>query len=169
LTWLRSTSTDGRLLRGEQSVTLDESFVRQRVMSLGFGTPQTIERLEAPDLHYHARNSPRPLPVWRVRFADAQQTWIHVDCQTGQPFGRIDASNRTARWLYHGLHSWDFEPLLQRRPLWDVLMLAAMGLGTAFSVTSVVIAVRRLRQIRRQRSHSRSGVALHAMPVISAD
>ncbi len=169
LTWLRTTSTHSRLLRGEQQVSPDAAFVRERAAVLALGEPQFIERLEAPDLHYHARNAARPLPIWRLRFADPQQTWVHIDGQTGQPFGRIDASNRAARWLYHGLHSWDFEPLLQHRPLWDVLMLAALALGTAFSVTSVVVALRRLLQIRRQRAHSRPGTALHAVPAASHD
>ncbi len=166
LTWLRHTSTDSQLLRDGWRITIDAGFLLQRASALGLGPPQHLERLDAPDLHYHARNAPRPLPVWRLRFADASQTWVHVDGQTGQPFGRLDTSNRAARWLYHGLHSWDFEPLLQHRPLWDLLMLAALALGTAFSVTSVVIALRRLH--RRSRSLFATGRPLPTSPATSA-
>ena len=150
LTRLRSDATQSRLLQAGQPLHIDEPFVRTRAAALGLGAPLAVERLDAMDLHYHARNAARPLPIWRVRFDDAAQTWVHIDGQSGQPFGRIDASNRAGRWLYHGLHSWDFEPLLQRRPLWDVLMLAALALGTAFALTSVVIAWRRLRRSPRK-------------------
>ncbi len=66
------------------SVTLiDEGFVQERAAALGLVEPRSIERLTEHDLHDHARNAVRPLPVWRVRFADAQQTWVHIDGQTG--------------------------------------------------------------------------------------
>ena len=43
------------------------------------------------------------------------------------------------------LHSWDWLPLLERRPLWDVvLILLSLG-GTALSLTGVVVGWRRLR------------------------
>lgn len=150
LVWLRRSDLDSGLQRDGLPVSVDEAFVRARAAALGLGPVQRVERLDALDLHYHARAAPRPLPVWRLRFADESRTWVHVDGRSGQPFGRVDTSNRVARWLYHGLHSWDFEPLLQRRPLWDLLMLAAMALGTALSITSVVIAWRRVRPRRQQ-------------------
>jgi len=90
------------------------------------------------------RNAPRPRPVWRLRFEDEAHTGVQVDGRSGQPIGRVDASNRVARGLHLGLHSGDFEPLLQRRLLWGLLMLAAMALGTALSITRVVNAWRRL-------------------------
>ena len=152
LTALRNSASSSRLLQAGQPLRIDAAFVQARAASLGLGAPLGVERLDAMDLHYNARNAARPLPVWRVRFADGAQTWVHVDGQTGQPFGRIDASNRAGRWLYHGLHSWDFEPLLQHRPLWDVLMLAALALGSAFSATSVVIAWRRVTRRRTSRA-----------------
>ncbi|MCM5680652.1 PepSY domain-containing protein [Schlegelella sp. S2-27] len=148
LTWVRRSSTDSELRRGDQPVAVNEAYVRRRVSGLGFGAPSTVERLDELDLYYHARNASRPLPVWRVRFADPQATWVHVDGRSGQVFSVVDRSKRVARWLYHGLHSWDFQFLLQHRPLWNVLMLAAMAAGFFFSVTSVVVAWRRLTRRR---------------------
>lgn len=141
--WLRQDSRQATLWRGEHQLQVDEAFVRARAKALGLGPPVAIERLASLDLHYHARTAQHPLPVWRLRFADG--SWWHVDGQSGQPFARLSTGNRAARWLYHGLHSWDFEPLLSRRPLWDILMLAAMTVGFALATTSVVLAWRRLR------------------------
>jgi hypothetical protein len=156
LGWMRRSDTESILLKGNLPVAVDEIFVPQRAASMGLGEAASVERLDALDMYYHARNAPRPLPVWRIRFNDERQTWLHVDGQTGQPFGRMDASNRTARWLYHGLHSWDFQALLQRRPLWDIGMLLASALGFLFSATSVVIAWRRLQRVRRKQAPARA-------------
>ncbi len=138
-----------QLLREGRPVAIDEDFLRQRAAALGWGVPLDVQRLDGPDLYLNARAAAGAFPVWRLRFDDAHAHWLHVDGHTGQPVAQLDRSARAARWLYHGLHSWDFEPLLQRRPLWDVLMLAALALGTALSVTSVVIAWRRLFPARR--------------------
>jgi PepSY-associated TM region len=162
IAWLRTSPVDSQLWQQHLPLQVSEGFIRARLEGLSLGEVQRIERLDALDLHYHARSAPRPLPIWRVRFNDEQETWVHVDGQSGQPFARIDASNRAGRWLYHGLHSWDFAFLLERRPLWDALMLAAMALGTALSVTSVVLAWRRVRP-RPQRT-----AATEARPPVAA-
>lgn len=86
----------------------------------------------------------KPLPVLRVVFDDPDATWVHVDPHTGAVLGRTDSHRRTSRWLFAMLHSWDWLPLLERRPLWDsVLILLSLG-GTVMSVTGVVIGWRRL-------------------------
>jgi len=46
--------------------------------------------------------------------------------------------------VFNGLHSLDFPGLVNRRPLWDVVMVLLLTLGFAFSVTAVVIALKRL-------------------------
>ena len=50
------------------------------------------------------------------------------------------------RWLFNGLHSLDFPGFTERRPLWDLVILALMTLGLGFSVTGVYLAYARLRQ-----------------------
>ena len=93
--------------------------------------------------------SEKPLPVWRVLFADAHATWVHVDPRTGAVIGRTDSGRRASRWLFAMLHSWDWLPLLTRRPLWDaVMVLLSLG-GAALSLTGVVIGWRRLGRKRR--------------------
>lgn len=42
------------------------------------------------------------------------------------------------------LHNWDWLPLLERRPLWDVLLIVLSLGGAVMSVTGVVIGWRRL-------------------------
>ena len=62
--------------------------------------------------------------------------------------GRVDRHRRMSRWLFALLHSWDWLPLLDQRPLWDVLMIVLSLGGTAMSLTGIVIGWRRLGRKR---------------------
>lgn len=118
-----------------------------------------IDLLNAYDLHYYSRaphtmtgGAEKPLPVWRVVFADAHATWVHLDPATGAVLGRTDSTRRLNRWLFGMLHSWDWLALLDRRPLWDLVLIAFSLGGAALSLTGVVIGWRRLgRKLRTAR------------------
>lgn len=131
-----------------------------------------VEVLTAYDLYYYTREAHtmtggnvKPLPIMRVVFDDAHATWVHVDPHTGAVLGRTDSSRRTSRWLFAMLHSWDWLPLLERRPLWDILLIALSLGGTVLSLTGVVIGWRRLglklRAARRTR-HRGLRTSVHA-------
>lgn len=111
------------------------------------GTPVLgSEMLTRYDNYYYSHhNRYRPLPVLRVRFDDAEQSWFHLDLGTGQVLDRLTHTDRVARWLYNGLHSLDFALLFQNRPVWDVVVILLSLIGLAFSVTSVWVGWRRLR------------------------
>lgn len=118
------------------------------------GTP-IVEASELThyDVYYYARaphtmsgHAERRLPVLRVKFGDAADTWIHIDPYTGRIEGTLDNTRRVRRWLFAGLHSWDLPMLLDNRPLWDVLMIGFSAGGFALSVTGIFIGWRRLRR-----------------------
>lgn len=109
-----------------------------------------MERLEQPDLHWYGRWQARPLPVWRVRFDDPAETWLHVDLITGELLGQSTASSRSYRWLFNLLHDFDLPWLLDHRPVRDPLMWLLLALGTGMSVSGIVIGWRRLRRPARQ-------------------
>jgi len=105
------------------------------------------------DWHYYARaahtmggNQNRPLPVLRLQFDDAAQTWLYLDPRSGAVVLRLDSHTRVKRWLFALLHSWDWLPLLERRPLWDILLVLGSLGGFAVSVSGVVLGWRRLRR-----------------------
>lgn len=95
--------------------------------------------------YYSHHNRYRPLPALEVRFDDSEQSWFHIDLDTGAIVQRLTATDRWARWLYNGLHSLDFAALFQHRPLWDVTLILLLLCGFAFTLTAVVIGWRRLR------------------------
>lgn len=100
---------------------------------------------EYDDYYYSRHNRYRPLPVYRARFDDDESTWYHIDLATGQPINRVTDASRRERWLYNGLHSLDFQFLWQQRPLWDVVVILLSIIGIGFSLTSVTVAWRYLK------------------------
>ncbi len=102
------------------------------------------------DGYYYDSREARALPVLRVRYADAQQTWLYVDPSRGAIVQRSEKVTRLRRWLYQGLHSLDFPFLYYKRPLWDIVVIALSLGGLALSVTTVKPAsLRLLRHVRR--------------------
>jgi uncharacterized iron-regulated membrane protein len=104
------------------------------------------QRLEQPDSYWYAHHQQRVLPVLRAGFDDAAQTWFHLDPRSGEIVGRTDRRQRTYRWLFNALHSFDFPLLLAHRPAWDVLVWLLALAGLTVSVSGIVIGWRRLRR-----------------------
>ena len=136
-------------------VAIDRSELQRAVARLSPAGIRQITEIHGYDAYYYARaphtmlgSAERPLPVWRIEFDDAQSTWMHVDPATGTMLGRLDELQRAKRWLFAFLHSWDWLPLLDRRPLWDVLLIILSFGGAALSFTGVVIGWRRLQRVR---------------------
>ncbi|GGB99400.1 hypothetical protein GCM10007205_05900 [Oxalicibacterium flavum] len=112
---------------------------------------KAVHQLDRYDLYYYAREEhtmtgggEKPLPVIRVIFDDPAATWVHIDPHTGAILGKTDSHRRASRWLFAMLHSWDWLPLLERRPLWDILLVALSLGGGILSITGVVIGWRRI-------------------------
>lgn len=102
-------------------------------------------QLEQYDLYYYSHHQRwRPLPVWRLRFDNPDQSWFYIDGVSGELLDHQTRHDRIQRWLYHGLHSLDFSFLIDHRPLWDIVVILLSVLGLALSITSVVIGWRRL-------------------------
>ncbi|SCX39748.1 PepSY domain-containing protein [Variovorax sp. EL159] len=139
-----------------QPYQFDPDALRTAVARLLPDAVQRIDILTAYDSHYYTREphtmtggTDKPLPIWRVVFGDAHATWVHVDPQTGAVLGHTDSARRLSRWLFAMLHSWDWLPLLDHRPLWDVLLVVTSLGGAALSLTGVVIGWRRVgRKLR---------------------
>ncbi len=132
---------------------LPESTLRRAVQAMAPNTAFDLDELRAYDFYYFARAEQsmngglqRPLPVLRVRFEDAAGSWLHIDPRSGALLEQLDERRRLARWLFNLLHSWDWQPLLERPLLREVLMLAFSLGGLVISVSGVVLGWRRLRR-----------------------
>ncbi len=145
--------------------TVDAARLRTQAARLVDAPLARLETLQAYDLYYYDRaehtmtgGGEKPLPVLRAVFGDAHGTWVHIDPATGAVLGRLDSHRRASRWLFGLLHSWDWLPLLQRRPAWDALLIALSLGGAALSLTGVVIGWRRLARKLRAASGDNRGL-----------
>jgi hypothetical protein len=75
---------------------------------------------------------------------------VYVDQVSGRLVSVMDARRKTYAWLYYGLHTFKFPGLAANPTLRHVAVLVPLGLGLAFSITGVVVAVLRLRATIRQ-------------------
>ncbi|MGE3843189.1 MAG: PepSY domain-containing protein [Vicinamibacterales bacterium] len=105
--------------------------------------------LDDYDGYYYDLARARQLPVLRVRFADADETWLYLDPRRGAVVQKSTSTSRLRRWLYQGFHSLDFPFLYYQRPLWDVVVIGLSLGGLALSVTTLLPAWRRLRRHAR--------------------
>ncbi|MGY3606506.1 MULTISPECIES: PepSY domain-containing protein [unclassified Bradyrhizobium] len=102
-------------------------------------------RLQQFDDYWYSHHNERLLPVLRVGFDDAAESWFYIDPRNGDILGRVDNSRRAYRWLFNALHSLDFPPLLRHRPAWDIAVLLLSLIGMIISTSGIVIGWRRLR------------------------
>ena len=91
----------------------------------------------------------KTLPVLRVRYEDAAQTWLYLTPSPGQIL-KVESLDRANRWGYYGLHAFDFAFLYRHRPLWDIVVVALLVGVAVSSVTTIVPAYRRLARHARK-------------------
>jgi len=144
----------------------DETVMRVARTAMPGASIRDAEWLDGYDDYYYKTVSsfdlglPRmakTLPVLRVRFDDAEQTWLYLTPSPGQIL-KVERQDRANRWGYYGLHGLDFAFLYRHRPLWDIVAVALLvGVGVS-SVTTLVPAYRRLaRHVRKLAPAARPG------------
>ena len=128
---------------------LPDALLMQAVATAWAPTPVLdIAAIAVDDAYGHTRSDPLPAGARRVRLDDATSTWVHVDARSGQIISQMDDSRGLYRWLFNGLHSFDFPFLRGSGPLRQALMLAALAAGLALSASALVLAGRRLARSR---------------------
>jgi hypothetical protein len=119
------------------------------LISQGIESAQLLTRHDA---FYYQRGeasmyaaAERRLPVLRIDFRDAGQTMAYLDPYTGDVVLSLDRSQRTGRWLFNLLHSWDLPAFLRFDTARDVVLtLCSLG-GAILAITGCIIGYRRLR------------------------
>jgi hypothetical protein len=110
------------------------------------------------DSYYYDRHGSQRLPALRLEFDDAERTLLYLDPYAGAVVLTHGRRSRLERWLYNGLHSLDFPGLYDRRPLWDIVVVALSIGGLVLSATTVIPALRRLRRHVRRIAAARRAV-----------
>ena len=153
LYWL-ATHDDGRVTRlddgGNPAPVTPDDLTQAANLLAGQRQIESAGLVDAEDAYYFrfqgfAERDPLVLPVYRVVLNDAESTRYYLAPSTGALLLRVDAAERGYRWLFSGLHRWDFTATLRSRPLWDIVVLFLMLGSTAGVATGVYLALRRIR------------------------
>jgi hypothetical protein len=89
----------------------------------------------------------RALPVVRFAFDDPGATLVYVDPRTGEVALSVDKAQRTGRWLFNLLHSWDLPVLLDGGWVREAVLILLSAGGLLLSGTGIVIGIRRVRAL----------------------
>lgn len=153
LFWL-ATHQDGHITRlddrGTPTALTSDDLAHAAQRLAGERMIASSEMLNAEDAYYFrfqgfAERDPLVLPVYRIALNDDDGTRYYLNPSTAQLLLRVDAAERGFRWLFSGLHRWDFTALLRSRPLWDIVVLFLMIGSTLGVATGVYLALRRIR------------------------
>jgi uncharacterized iron-regulated membrane protein len=101
---------------------------------------------EADTYYYPRAHRDLRLPVARLRFDDEEETTYYIDPATGGIVSKIDRGARWQRWLYRGLHRFDFPPFDRHESARRVLVTVASLLGIFLSISGCVLSWKRLRR-----------------------
>jgi hypothetical protein len=96
------------------------------------------------DSYYHATERRPPLPVFRVKFGDPDATWFYIDPRMSQVVAHFTRRERLQRWIYHGLHSLDFNFWYYQGRVWTSVMVVLNLGGALLSLIGVTIGLKRL-------------------------
>jgi hypothetical protein len=115
--------------------------------------------------HYPTHSAPdAALPFVKIARDDSDQTTFYLDPARAQLLSKHTARTRLERWLYQGLHCFDWPGLYSLRVLWRTLMISAMVLGATLSGLGLAMVLRRLRRAsqRRRRKEVATGQEVSA-------
>jgi hypothetical protein len=116
------------------------------IRALRPGAALTVETLTSEDSYHYSHHNTAVLPVLRARFAQADEATFYIDPAQGQLAGYADRNSKWNRWLFNGLHQWDFAATIRARPAWDAMVVALCLLGGAATLAGVVLGWRRIKR-----------------------
>jgi hypothetical protein len=144
-----ATSADGTVARfdadGNAAPLRTEELAQAAERIVGANGISAQGILSEEDAYYFSHHDRAALPVYRIIANDAEHTRYYLDPASGELLRRADSNARWHRWLFAGLHRFDFTAWLRARPAWDIILITLMLGGLAGSATGVWLAVRRIR------------------------
>ncbi|WP_103863512.1 PepSY domain-containing protein [Aquimarina sp. I32.4] len=123
----------------------------QKVIALFSPENKVVESvlLKEYDNYYYSRHNDKELPVLRVYTVN--DIAYYINPKTAQVVYKCGTKNRIQRWIYHGLHSFDFSFLAWNRPLWDIVVIILLLGGTILSFSAVGLGVKFVKRKNRKR------------------
>ena len=120
---------------------IDTTVIKATIKGFNNTLIQAVKLLEAYDSYYYSRANKQPLPVYKITMNNAQNTVYYVDPASLEIKRKMQTDSRSLRWLYNGLHSFDFPGLINNRPLWDIIILFLLIGTTLLSYTGLKLFI----------------------------
>lgn len=87
-----------------------------------------------------------PLPVYRIDWKNSGENQLFIDPHTGEAIVSYNKTSKIHRWLYQGLHKFNFQFLNEHEWLRrSILIFLSIG-GLALSVTSFVLGLKWIKR-----------------------
>ncbi len=91
-----------------------------------------------------------PEPAYKIALNDANKTWLYINPDTGKRIRKITKNNRLRRWLYRGLHTFNFPFFKEQNALRIITLIIISIFGLIISVSGLVLSK---RFFKRKRKH----------------
>ncbi|WP_320113254.1 PepSY domain-containing protein [Draconibacterium orientale] len=123
----------------QKSYSLEQ--VKKRTEKLFDGTSYAISVQSEFDNYYQPSGMfGRPLPVYKISWTDEAQNLIYIDPVTGKVVTSLTRNRKIHRWLYQGLHKFNFQFLVEHNWLRKILLFILSLGGITVSFSGVVLS-----------------------------
>ncbi len=137
MTW----AADGTPMRG-----VPFGLIKEGLRAAWPGTAPIIDPIALDDQYAHLVYDPLPQTAVRAKLGDSAATWVHIDDTDGRIIELMDWRRRIYRWLFNGLHTFDFAGLAEHDVLRKALILPLLAGGLFLSMTGMILGLKRLRR-----------------------
>lgn len=102
----------------------------------------SLEKLTTSDGYYTQLKN----PLAKLRFQDANKSWLYIDLHNPDFTPSLNKSRRLRRWLYRGLHTFNF-PIFEKMDwMRKTLLILVSILGTFLSISGLVLSYKYIRR-----------------------
>jgi uncharacterized iron-regulated membrane protein len=106
-----------------------------------------ITLLDEMDAYYHpSKEQKGAFPVWKIELKDKDETRMYVSPIKGELIRSYNKNGKWNRWLYRGLHTFDFPFLLQHEWLRKLILIVLSIAGTFISISGCVLGYKWVRR-----------------------
>jgi hypothetical protein len=103
------------------------------------GVQYTCQNLTSSD-GYYMQSKRHPFPVIKFTINNKDKTWIYINPYSLKLIKTYNKNTRLRRWLYKGLHSFDFKFLVKNNWLRLSILILLSIFGTIISISGVVLS-----------------------------
>lgn len=143
---LKAVRRSGEVMRLTERgvVTLTPESVEADLVARGLPVSD-VAMLTSEDAYYYGHKTAARFPVLRVQLADGDRSRAYIDPASGELVRFVTATGKRYRWLENGFHNFDW-PVIQERPIWDVLTIILMLAVTLVCGTGAWLSISRVRR-----------------------